>query len=41
MFLENKMAALQYVFWSSAHDASIHGRQQNDSKVCCNKNLIN
>jgi len=27
MFLENKMAALRYVFWSPAHDAGIHGRQ--------------
>jgi len=27
MFLENKMAALQHIFWSPARDAGIHGGQ--------------
>jgi len=40
-FMFWKMAALQYVFWSPAHDAGIHGQEQNGSKVYCNKNLIN
>jgi len=40
MFLKNKMAMLQHVFWNPVRDVGIHGGQQN-GKVCCNKNLIN
>jgi len=43
MFLENKLIALQHIFWSPACDICKHPQWtvENGSKVYYNKNLIN